>query len=153
MKGMRRKDRSVTQKAAKSILNIGEYGVLSTVSDKGEPYGVPLSYCVIENSIYFHSAVDGEKIEHIEKNNKVSFCVVGETNVLPSKFSTEYESVIIFGEVDEVHDVAKQKALEELVHKYSPEFAEKGLAYIKESSIETRVFKISIKHLSGKTRK
>jgi len=153
MKEMRRQDRAISQEDAMIILIQGEYGVLSTVSDKNEPYGIPLNYSIRDNSIYFHSAVEGEKIEHIQNNNRVSFCVVGRTKILPSKFSTGYESVIVFGEIEEVYDDEKQKALEDIVHKYSPDFEEKGKSYIEASSFETRVFKITIEHLSGKARK
>ena len=50
---MRRKDRAISKNEANYILNTGEYDVLSTVSENGEPYGVPLSYCVIGNAIFF----------------------------------------------------------------------------------------------------
>ena len=153
MKKMRREDRAISQEDAMILLVKGEYGVLSTVSDKNEPYGVPLNYLVSENSIYFHSAVEGEKIVHVENNNRVSFCVVGRTKVIPSKFSTAYESAIVFGEIAEVYDDEKQNALEGLVNKYSPDFEEKGKEYIEGLSVETRAFKINIEHLSGKVRK
>jgi len=153
MKNMRREDRAIPQEDAMILLIQGEYGVLSTVSDKNEPYGVPLNYFVRDKSIYFHSADKGEKIEHVENNNRVSFCVVGRTKIVPSKFSTAYESVIVFGKIVEVYDDEKQKALEGLIHKYSPDFKEKGKAYIEGSSFVTRVFKINIDHLSGKARK
>ncbi len=47
--------------------------------------------------IYFHCAPEGHKLENLSGNNKVSFCVVGKTQVLPDKFATNYESVIVFG--------------------------------------------------------
>ena len=68
MKKMRREDRAISQEDAMILLIQGEYGVLSTVSDKNEPYGVPMNYFVRGNSIYFHSANEGEKIEHVENN-------------------------------------------------------------------------------------
>lgn len=153
MNELRRKDRAITNEEAKALLNKGEYGILSTVSENGEPYGIPLSYCVVDNSIYFHCAVEGKKLEHFKHNKSVSFCVVGDTEVLPNKFSTKYESVIISGKIEEVFDDEKQVALEGFLHKYSPEFLKKGIEYIQGSSAKTLVFKISIKHLSGKARK
>ncbi|MCF6271530.1 MAG: pyridoxamine 5'-phosphate oxidase family protein [Melioribacteraceae bacterium] len=153
MNELRRKDRAITNEEAITLLNKGEYGVLSTTSENGEPYGIPLSYCVVDNSIYFHCAVEGKKLGHFKHNKAVSFCVVRDTEILPNKFSTKYESVIISGIVEEVFGDEKQVGLEGLLHKYSPEFLEKGLSYIKDSSIKTLVFKISIEQISGKARK
>jgi len=153
MKEMRRKDRAITEEDTRALLNKAEYGVLSTVTDNGKPYGVPLNFCVIDGCIYFHSAVEGQKIDNIKHNGDVSFCVVGNTTVLPDKFATKYVSVMASGEVEEVFDLNKQAALEGLLHKYSPEFMDKGIEYIDSLKEKTRVFKITINTLTGKARK
>lgn len=127
--------------------------ILSTVSKNNEPYGIPLSYCFIDNSIYFHSAVEGKKLEHFKHNKLISFCVVGNTEILPNKFSTKYESVIASGKIEEVFDNEKQIGLEGLLHKYSPDFLEKGIIYITGLNEKTKVFKIKINNLTGKARK
>jgi len=153
MKEMRRSDRAISEEKALAILNKAEYGVLSTVSENGEPYGVPLSFCIIDNCIYFHCAIEGQKIDNIKHNPSVSFCVVGKTEVLPEKFSTRYESVIVFGKAEEVFASDKQRGLEGLLHKYSPDFVEQGMKYIDTLRDETRVFRITINKLSGKARR
>lgn len=153
MKELRRKDRAITEEEAIALLNKAEYGVLSTVSENGEPYGVPLNFCVIDHCIYFHCAVEGQKIENIKQNKSVSFCAVGNTEIMPDKFGTKYESVIVSGEVEEVFDMNKQLALEGLLHKYSPEFIDKGIKYIEDLIEKTRVFKITINKLTGKARR
>ena len=150
---MRRKDREVTEKEAMALLNKAEFGVLSTVTENGKPYGVPLNFCMIDHCIYFHCAVEGQKIDNIKQNNSVSFCVVGKTELLPDKFGTKYESVIVSGEVEEVFDMNKQIALEGLLHKYSPGYFDKGIKYIEGLREKTRVFKITINTLTGKARK
>ena len=150
---MRRRDRAITEEEARALLHKAEYGVLSTVSEEGKPYGVPLNFCVINHCIYFHCAVEGRKIDNLERNKSVSFCAVGKTEILPDKFSTEYESVIASGEVEEVLNANKQIALEGLLHKYSPEHMDKGREYIESLREKTRVFKLTISSLSGKARK
>jgi len=150
---MRRKDRAITEEEAIALLSKAEYGILSTVSEDGKPYGVPLNFCIIDHCIYFHCAVEGQKIDNIKQNKSVSFCAVGNTEILPDKFGTKYESVIASGEVEEVLDMNKQIALEGLLHKYSPEFIDKGIKYIKGLRKKTRVFKITINKLTGKARK
>jgi nitroimidazol reductase NimA-like FMN-containing flavoprotein (pyridoxamine 5'-phosphate oxidase superfamily) len=140
---MRRKDRLITESETMSIL----------VSSDGEPYGVPLNYCLIDGCIYFHCAVEGRKIENISNNPKVSFCVVGKTEVLPEQFGTKYESCIVRGLATESLGQEKQLALKGLVHKYSEDFVSDGLKYIEKLKDKTRVFKISIEAISGKARK
>jgi len=152
MKELRRKDRAITEEEAIALLNKAEYGVLSTVSENGKPYGVPLNFCVINHCIYFHCAVEGQKIDNINQNKSVSFCAVGNTEILPDKFGTKYESIIVSGEVEEVFDMNKQSAMEGLLHKYSSEFIDKGIKYIEGLREKTRVFKITINKLTGKAR-
>ena len=150
MREIRRKDRKISTDAAIELLAKCEYGVLSTVDSDGQPYGVPLSYAYQDNCIYFHSALAGHKIENIENNPSVSFCAIGDTNVLPSKFGTEYESVIIFGIASEIHGTERYNALLSLLEKYSPEFIEEGKRYIDKKDKATKVIKIEIEHISGK---
>ena len=97
---MRRIDRQVSTEETIRILEKCEYGVLSTVNQEGYSYGVPLSYIYKDGSIYFHSANDGYKLKNIAGNGKVSFCVVGQKQSMPEKFTTSYESVIVFWSSD-----------------------------------------------------
>jgi nitroimidazol reductase NimA-like FMN-containing flavoprotein (pyridoxamine 5'-phosphate oxidase superfamily) len=150
---IRRDDQAISDKGARKILLKGEYGILSTVSVDGQPYGVPLNYSFIEDVIYFHSAIEGHKLENLSENNKVSFCVVGKTELLPAKFATKYESAIIFGKAFEVIGDEKDKGLLELVKKYSPGFIEKGLRYIESTRDKTRVYKIVVESITGKSGK
>jgi hypothetical protein len=153
MRELRRKDRGITDDEAVAILKNAEYGVLSTVSPDGKPYGVPLNFCIIDKSIYFHCAIEGQKIDNVERNKSVSFCAVGKTEILPDKFGTKYESAIVSGEIEEIVGDDKQIALEGMLKKYSPNYFEKGIEYIKTLKAKTRVFKIEIIHLSGKARR
>lgn len=153
MKLLRRKDRGMDVREATELLAAGEYGVLSTVGQDAQPYGVPLSYVYRDGAIYLHCAVEGHKLENIAANPRVSFCVVGKTRVLPEKFATEYESVIAFGSASEVAGEEKKSALLWLVEKYSPDFLPEGRKYIESSHDSTRVVKVAIDHLSGKARR
>jgi uncharacterized protein len=150
---MRRKDRIITNAETLFILEKGEYGILGTVSSDSEPYAVPLSYCLIDECIFFHCAVEGRMTSNITNNPKVSFCVVGRTEVLPDKFGTNYESCIVQGLASESFGEEKQSALEGIILKYSESFISEGLKYIEKLKDKTRVFKISIESISGKARK
>lgn len=150
MRKLRRKDREIETVDAVRLLTRCEYGILSTIGKDGQPYGVPLSYVYKDNCIYFHCALVGHKIENIENNPKVSFCAIGDTNVLPSQFGTEYESVVASGVASEVQGTERYNALVWLLEKYSPDFIEEGKRYIEQKDKATKVMKIEIEHISGK---
>ncbi len=155
-KEIRRKDRALDKASAYAVLKNSEYGVLSTVDKDNQPYGTPVSYTVIDNSIFVHSAsaTEGHKLENIMSNSKVSFCVVGKTELLPGKFSTKYESVIIFGTASIVDgETQKKEALKALLAKYSPDYLDAGEKYINECFNKVAVIKVSIDHITGKSRK
>lgn len=150
---MRKKEREISLEEAQRILNENNYGVLSTINiDNGYPYGVPISYSYINNEIYFHSAREGLKVESFSKDSRVCFTVIGKTEILPEKFSTKYESTIVYGKLIELTEEEKEKALFELIKKYSADFLEEGKAYIERSGARTKVYKIKIEHISGKAR-
>ena len=153
MRNVRRKDRVIGTDEAVELLLTGEYGVLSTSGADGQAYGVPLSYAFKDNHIYFHCALSGHKLENIEHNPRVSFCVVGKTKVLPEKFATEYESAVAFGIASEITGVERFAALLLLLQKYTPAFLEEGEKYIAQKDLATKVFKIELTALSGKARR
>lgn len=152
-KEMRRKDRELEKEEIMELLKRGEYGILSTIGENGYPYGVPVNYVYIDNAIYFHCAVEGQKLDNLRNDNKVSFCIVGETCIVPEQFTTKYESVIIFGKANEIDENEKNVDLLEIINKYSKEHMEKGKQYIKNADKKVKVIKINIDHISGKARR
>jgi nitroimidazol reductase NimA-like FMN-containing flavoprotein (pyridoxamine 5'-phosphate oxidase superfamily) len=150
---IRRSDRAISESEGLAILEKGEYGILSTVSGDGQPYGIPVSYACKEGAIYFHCAPVGRKLDNLAANNRVSFCVVGRTVLLPEQFGTKYESAIVFGNARELFDDEKSQGLLALIEKYSPEYMEKGRQHIADEAGKTRVFKFDIDGISAKSRK
>lgn len=150
---MRRSDRQTSDAEARELLTKGEYGILSTVSPTGEPYGVPVSYVFQNEEIVFHSAPEGRKIDHLTAGAPASFCVVGDTEILPSKFSTRYESAIASGTITELVGQPKLAALNSLIEKYSPEFLQQGADYVAVAADKTRVFALQVRTLTGKRRR
>lgn len=149
----RRPDKQLTMEENIDILKRGEYGVLSTICDNGYPYGIHLNYVYNNNAIYFHGALEGQKYDNIKNNNKVSFAVAVDVELLPSKFDTKYKSVVIFGRAMEVEMEESKDALLAIIEKYSKEYLEQGQRYIEGSGHKTRVIKIEIEHITGKAEK
>ena len=150
MKELRRKEKKVTDAEAQALLTKAEYGVLSTSGPDGQPYGVPLNYVYKNHSIYFHCALTGHKLDNLTGNPKVSFCVVGDTEVLPAEFSTNYISTVAFGIATVVEGEERQEGLLGLLEKYSPAYMKEGRDYIDKLDKATKLIKIDIQHISGK---
>lgn len=150
---VRRQNRLMDQSRAMELLAGGEYGVLSMVGAQGG-YGVPISYAWDgDNSIYFHCAPQGEKLEYIKRNPNVSFTIVGHTQILPQQFTTEYESVIVRGVIQEIaSNDLRMAALELILDKYSPDDKARGMEYARKSFDRTAILHLSIQSVSGKTR-
>ncbi len=148
---MRRCERLMTEENTFKLLEKEKYGILSTIGSDGYPYGVPLNYVYCDNAIYFHCAKnEGHKIENINNSKKISFTIVGKSDVNSEKFTTNYESVIIFGKISEITE-NKEIYLEKLIDKFAPEFKEAGMKYINTGGHKAAVYKIDIEHITGKS--
>jgi len=152
-KEMRRSDKMLTNDEMLEIMDTAEYGILSTVGENGFPYGVPVNFLYKNGNVYFHSGLAGHKLENMKLSNKVSFCVVKDVALIPNQFSTKYKSVICFGEVKEVMDEKKQEIFVLFLEKFSKDFMEAGMEYIKKDSAKAKVYEIEIKNITAKGRK
>jgi uncharacterized protein len=152
MREMNQIKRKLSDEATFELLKNGEHGVLALNGDDGYPYAVPITYSYFDHFIYFHSANHGYKIDILKKNQNACLSVIINVEVLPSKFSAKYESVIVTGEIEFVEDKnEKNRALEYLIDQYSSEFKEIGMKFVNGPFGEkTSVFKMKIKEISGK---
>lgn len=150
-KEMRRKEKLINKDDTIKILKEAEFGTLASIGENGYPSSIPLNYAFENNVIYFHSAPAGNKVDNIKFNPRVSFSIVSFHKLLPDKFDTKYDSVVIYGQAVEITaEQEKRHALILLVEKYSTDYREKGLAYIERSINNTAVYKIQIEHMTGK---
>jgi nitroimidazol reductase NimA-like FMN-containing flavoprotein (pyridoxamine 5'-phosphate oxidase superfamily) len=149
---VRRQDRLLSEESAILLLKNGEIGVLSMQAENGGAYAVPVSYVWDgKGSVYFHCAKDGRKLRCIALCNSVSFCVVGRTNVIPDKFTTEYESIILECKAyTNLPSEERMKALEQILDKYSPADKTAGRKYAENSFNKTEIVRLDIEHWSGK---
>lgn len=149
---MRRKRQQLTEAECIEIIKKNTSGVLAVSGDGGYPYAVPLSYVYDEHTLYFHCGKSGHKLDAINNNSKVSFCVVDQDLVVPQEYTTYFRSVIIFGRAIVVNQEAEaQSAIEKLAIKYYPDDSKENreLATKKEYKALCMV-KIQIEHMTGK---
>ena len=115
----------------KEFLNEEHVGRISSIDENGFPQTIPMNFVFLNDAIYMHSHVKGEKLENISRNNKVGFESDRELEFLPSYFEdpndasladTLYISVVIKGIGSFVTNrEEKTLALNGLMEKYQPE--------------------------------
>lgn len=151
---IRRKDRIWEQEEAIRLLEDAAYGFLAMEGIDGYGYGLPISFVKEGNHLYFHCAPEGYKLDCLRRNPKVSFCVVGQTRVIPEKFTTAYESVVAFGCMQvEISEEERRNALRLLTEKYAPSYREIGEKYIQASFHRTHILRLDIETVTGKCKR
>lgn len=106
-------------------------GRIATIDEKGFPQVIPMNFVFLNDSVYMHSHVRGEKLDNIVRDGKSGFEVDRELEFLPSYFSdphdasladTLYISVVIKGIASIISNRdEKTLALNGLMKKYQPE--------------------------------
>ena len=148
---MRRKKQLLSQAETIEMLRTCTSGVLAVAGDEGYPYAVPLSFAYQDGKLFFHMAKDGHKLDGIARNDKVSFCVIQQDQVMAQTFTTHYRSAIVFGRARILtEDSEKRHALECLAQKYSPDFPEQAQAEIEMDWNRVLAVELAIEHMSGK---
>ncbi len=154
---MRRKDREVTEKEKLlEILDQAEVCRLA-INAKPAPYIVPLNFGYIWDKsllLYFHSALDGRKIDLLLENKTVGFELdTGHTLVTgekPCDWSMNYKSIIGTGTIMFLESEADQiLALNCIMSKYG--FTGKP-EYQKEMFAKMRFYKLVVQEMTGKAR-
>lgn len=148
---MRRNKQQLSPEESIKILQRATSGVLAVIGDGGYPYAVPLSYVYHDNAIFFHGATSGHKLDAIRQNEKFSFCVIDQDEVIPEKLTSAYRSVIVFGKAHVLEDEAEIcEAARTLGQKYSPGMNELIDTEIKTYMHHMTVVRLDIEHMTGK---
>jgi len=144
----------------KEFLKVEHIGRISSIDKNGFPQIIPMNFVFLNDAIYLHSHVRGEKLENISRNNKVGFEVDKELEFLPSYFEdpndasladTLYISVVIKGIGSFVTDrKEKTLALNGLIEKYQPEGQYDPIKSDMEVLDEVTVIKVTPQTIHGK---
>lgn len=148
---MRRKEKEITDlQAIEAIIRRAQVCRLA-LTDGEHPYVIPLFFGYQKGALYFHSAIEGKKIELLRKNRNVCFEVDIDTEILKADeacaWGANYKSVIGFGKAVLLEDAAqKRKGLEIIMRHYaSREFR------FPDAKIEkTAVIRVEITEITGK---
>ena len=142
------------------FLSSQQTGRISSIDENGYPQIIPMNFVFINDAVYMHSHIRGEKLDNIRRNKKVGFEVDKSLEFLPSYFSdptdasladTLYISVVIKGNGSIVSDKEeKTTALNGLIKKYQPEGGYEPIKPEMEVLKEVEVIKIVPESLKGK---
>lgn len=148
---MRRSDKEITDKKAIEDIILRSKVCKLAMCEQNMPYIVPMCFGFKNNTLYFHSAPKGKKIEILKKNPNVCFEFEILTQVIKSakacKWGMKYRSVIGFGKAGFItDDDLKRQAFDAIMNQYAD-----GSFVYEEASLKSAVIiKVDIHSMTGK---
>lgn len=144
----------------KEFLDAEHVGRIASIDETGYPQIVPMNFVFLNDAIYLHSHIRGEKLDNIKRNDKVGFEVDRELEFLPSYFEdpkdasladTLYISVVIKGSASIIEEKnEKALALNGLMKKYQPEGGYEPLTPEMDVIDEVAIIKVIPDSIRGK---
>ena len=152
---MQKKEREIKNK--EHLVDILQRGKYTTVSmcRNDEPYVVTLSYGFDrdKNSLYFHSAQKGLKIEFLHDNPQVCATVIQDRGYKKGECSHAYRSVVFWGKMIVVDDLEEKKHGLDILLRHledEPDRLKKRLLKDDKSYADLGVLKLEISRITGK---
>ena len=147
---MRKQSREMPAEWALEVLDKAPFITLSMTDSDGSPYAVPLSMArTDERTFYFHGAIEGRKMEVLDRNPRV--CLSAVTRCRPvvgpkdNSFTLEFQSAIAFGTAEMVTDrEEKILGLKAVCQRFLPQHMEAFEAAVERSIERTAVVKVTL---------
>jgi len=148
---MRRSEKEITDESAMEAIIHASLVCRLALSDGNQPYIVPLCFGYQDRTLYFHSALEGKKIDILKKNNRTCFEFDVNSEIIKAekacKWGMKYQSVIGFGKAVLVENIAeKKKALNIIMNHYS----DRDFQFTDKTIKKIAVIKIEIEGMTGK---
>lgn len=149
---IRRKKNEISIDAAKELLRRSRRGVLAVNGEDGYPYAIPINYLYDDNTqtIIFHGAKAGYKVDCLRICDKVCFTVYGNESIRSEAWAPYLQSAVVFGRCRIVENQDEIiRLVKKLATKYYPDekLVESEAAA---SGGDVQMFEIKIEHISGK---
>jgi uncharacterized protein len=148
---MRRKEKEITDKTAIESIILRSSVCRLALSEDNHPYIIPLCFGYKDNTLYFHSALEGKKLDILRSNNEVCFEFDSDHRIVEAHdacgWSMNYRSVIGFGKASFINDPKERaKAMNAIIHHYTG----KPLPYSEATLKDTVLMKVEIESITGK---
>ena len=145
---------SLTDGQIIQVIDNCQSAVLCTNGSDGYPYGTPVNFIRIGNSIFIHGREQGTKISNVLRDSKCSMTFYEDhgfesTGSTICDVETIFRSAIVYGRMKPVTDYeTKARALRMLSRKLMPDVSD---TYIVPSRVDrTGVFELRIEMMTGK---
>ncbi len=149
---MRRQDKEIQDPAVlRHILEAAQVCRLGLCRDS-VPYIVPVSFGYDGEDIYFHTAMEGRKLDFLAVNNRICFELEHEVAVIPHDarachWSFSFYCIIGYGMVEELTaDADRLRGLQQVMRHYSGRQWDLQAEHL----AKVRVWRLRIESLSGK---
>ena len=149
---MLRKKQQLSHAECIALLQSERRGVLSVIGDGGYPYGTPMNhyYDGERGCLYFHCGNVGHRLEALQKEPKVSFCVYEQGSAPEGEWALRVRSVVVFGRIEILEDPALIAHIcTELSRKFTSDEAYIARE-IAEHAHRTKLLRLVPEHISGK---
>lgn len=148
---MRRQDNEITDSVAIDDIIRSAPVCRLALSDNGQPYIVPLCFGYKDNTLYFHSAGEGRKLDVVAKNSNVCFEMDIDHEVVKGDpvctCGMNYRSVIGFGKAVLVDDLdSKREAFGIIMGHY----VDGSFEFPADVVENTAIIKVEIETMTGK---
>lgn len=147
---MRRKEREISDpKVLESIIDRANVCRLA-MCEGGVPYVVPLCFGYEKGALYFHSAIEGRKLEILKKSPKVSFEMDTDCELVRSgdRCTMKYRSVIGSGRASFIEAFEEKRNALDLIMKH---YHQEPIAYPEPILTSVAIIKVEIEKMTGKT--
>lgn len=145
---MRRWKQQLTEAECVEVLQAQPRGILAVHGEDGYPYAVPMDFLYRDGKLYFHCAKQGHKLDAIQADSRVSFCVMDEGFRKDGEWALNIKSVVIFGKMEKLNEPSED-LLFALGAKYYPT-AEAVTEEIRKAADRVQLLSLTIDHMTGK---
>jgi nitroimidazol reductase NimA-like FMN-containing flavoprotein (pyridoxamine 5'-phosphate oxidase superfamily) len=151
---LRRSDRELTDRAdIDDIINRASICHLALCKNS-VPYVVPLNYGYADGCLYFHSALQGRKIDILRSNNTVSFTMYVDERLATSnvacKWGTRYKSVMGEGKAFLVEEPQEKEAALAIIMRH---YSDREFTFNPSQVNKVVIIRVVIDSISGKQSK
>jgi len=151
---MRRKDREESYEFGLKVIDRCEYAVMAVATGEETPYCLPLSMVRVGETLYFHCALEGKKLDLLHQNPKVFLSFVRANEAATDQFSTYFESAMVAGTAFEIADEQEKiETLRALCEKLTPDRMAQFDRAIEKGLKVTGVWGIRMERVTAKAKK
>lgn len=147
---MRKANRQKDSGWALDVFDKAPYVTVSMMRPDGTPYGLPMSLVRKDDTtFYFHCAKEGEKLDCLRSNPKVSLSAVSRCSPAfeeeKNNFTEYFHSAMAVGKADiVVNETEKAEALRLLCRRFLPDFMDHFDGALSRSLSITTVVRITL---------